>query len=101
MWGILPSFFAPGTYPFSENVYELDAGILSIADVDLVKMDGSCGETFSRATSGSVMLTSVSPSHVAGNFTAVFDDAGTVSGGFDVDLCFEAELPDCAYTCAP
>ena len=46
-------------------------------------------------------LTSVSEGHVAGSFTATFDDAGTISGGFEVDLCFDAELPECPYTCTP
>jgi hypothetical protein len=48
-----------------------------------------------------VTLTSVAPGHVAGSFTATFDDAGTISGGFDVDLCFDAELPECPYACVP
>ena len=101
MWGTLPSFFVPGTYPLSENVYEQDAGIASVADVNLVTTDGSCQQTFTRATGGSLILTSVTPSHVAGTFTAMFADAGTISGGFDVDLCFDAELPECPYACVP
>jgi hypothetical protein len=101
MFGTLPSFFVPGTYPLSENVYEQDAGFVSVADINIVTTDGSCHETFARATAGSLTLTSVTPSHVAGTFTATFDDAGTISGGFDVDLCFDAEPPECPYACVP
>jgi hypothetical protein len=93
MFGTLPSFFVPGTYPLNENVYEQDAGIASVADVDLVTMDSSCHETFVRATAGDVTLTSVTPGHVAGSFTATFDDAGTVSGRFDVDLRSTPSFP--------
>ena len=101
MFGILPSFFVPGTYPINENVYEQDAGFVSISEVNLVKTDATCHESFDRATAGSVTLTTVTPSHVAGTFTATFDDAGTISGGFDVGLCFDAETPECPYACVP
>jgi len=66
-----------------------------------VTTDGSCRQTFTRATGGGLILTSVTPSHAAGTFTAMFEDAGTISGGFDVDLCFDAELPECPYACVP
>jgi hypothetical protein len=101
MWGTLPSFFVPGTYSLNENVYEQDAGFVSLAEVNLVTTDGTCQQTFARATSGNLTLTSVTPSHAAGSFAATFDDAGTISGGFDVDLCFDAELPECPYACVP
>jgi hypothetical protein len=101
LWGTLPDFFVPGTYPLSENVYESDAGIASVADINLVTTDVACRQTFTTATSGSLTLTSVTPGHVAGSFTATFDDAGTISGGFDVDLCFDAEPPECPYACVP
>jgi hypothetical protein len=101
MFGMLPSFFIPGTYPLNENVYELDAGLASVAEVNVVTTDGACHETFAQATAGNVTLTSVTQSHVTGTFTATFDDAGTISGGFDVDLCFDAELPECPYACVP
>jgi hypothetical protein len=97
---MLPDFFTPGTYPLSDNVYE-DAGIASVADIEIVTTDDTCHQTFNQATAGNLTLTSVTPGHASGTFTATFDDAGTISGGFDVDLCFEAEHPECPYACVP
>ena len=108
MAGQLSSFFVPGVFPLDENVYDDDAGpfaardaalMISVAYGDLYRTDAACHTTITRAQSGSLTLTAVTPTHATGRFTATFEDAGTLSGEFDADLCLDAERSDCPLSC--
>lgn len=75
----------PGTYAIDDALG--DAGAWPLAAAWFASSTADCGAGLSaRATGGTITLTTASASHVAGTFTATFDQ-GTLSGSFDVDVC--------------
>lgn len=80
---------SPGTYDISP-----DAGLNAspAAFAAFKTTTSTCGDGLDlSATGGTIVLTDVSSSHVAGTFDVTFGSQGSFSGSFDVDTC---TLPD-------
>lgn len=84
--------FAPGTYTGSATV---GPGQVELA---IAKLGTSCAsDPEYRAESGTVTITTVRPTYVAGTFDVTLrDGAGTLSGSFNVPLCPSLDLVRCS-----
>ena len=75
---------APGTYGIGQKT----GSPTSYAVVNLSTTGAECSpEIDDSATSGTVTLSQVSATRVAGSYSATFGDAGVLSGSFDVPIC--------------
>jgi hypothetical protein len=86
--------FQPGT--FTEMQQEVPGQV----DVTITRLDATCSATApSRdygAESGTVVITSVTASAVAGTFDVTLsNDGGTLTGSFDVPMCEQPFSNDC------
>jgi hypothetical protein len=86
--------FQPGT--FTEMQQEVPGQV----DVTITRLDATCGASAPAqnygAESGSVVITSVTASAVAGTFDVTLsNDGGTLTGSFDVALCDQPFSNDC------
>ncbi|MCL2778779.1 MAG: hypothetical protein FWD73_12325 [Polyangiaceae bacterium] len=91
--------FQPGTYDTAMSEYNSGR-----ADVSLVTTDETCSNTsFPHyfAVSGTVVITSVTPTSVAGTFDVTLEgDLGTLQGSFNVPLCPSSVWPE-TVSCVP
>jgi hypothetical protein len=94
------ALLGPGSYPIRSPVAEVP-----FASVALLLRDGSCNVAIHNATSGTVTLTSVNDSFVAGRVELAFSTGGNLSGEFVAPHCAAAQrgmAPDCepSSTCS-
>jgi hypothetical protein len=81
---------ATGTYMFVDPLSDAGgtAGQNQTALGTLYVTDAQCGQVMEiYASSGSVTVSSISSSAMAGTYTVTFGSQGTFTGSFDVDIC--------------
>ncbi len=80
----------PRTYPILTS--QAEAAGTSGSTAGLTTTDGTCNQKLdTSATSGSVVITSISSTEVAGTYDVTFGTSGSFKGSFDVPIC---DLPD-------
>ena len=75
-----------GTY----NVVSDSPDTGNYAEFELKTLDGTCNDTKNEATGGTVTLTKITSTEVAGTFN-VTAASGSASGSFDVQTCTESD----------
>jgi hypothetical protein len=84
------SAIGPGTYVLNNGPPTPDAsGYFTRTNLNYSKTNATCVDAAASVTptSGSVTLTSVTSSQVAGSVTVAFSDGSSFSGSFDVAIC--------------
>jgi hypothetical protein len=93
----LGSAIGPGTYSTATSLPSLQATFKS--------SDSSCAATLTDATSGTLTLTTVSASLVAGDFDLFFGTSGRLTGNFMAPVCgvnpFDIPVSDAGLPCGP